>query len=97
MMYYILLLSFLFLLVFLLSREIKLILQLSRFEQQQLSVIGSYNDSLVGNPRLAQIILGFHLLKSELLEVSFAVSKQLEDTVTNHTQLCIILWVERDL
>ena len=70
------------------------ILQFSRLKQQQSSTIRSCYDSLIWDPGLAQKILGFHFLESKLLQISLTVTEQLENSISNHTQLSIVLRIE---
>ena len=80
-----------------LSSNIKLILQFSCLKQEQFSCVCSNNNTLLAHPGMTQVILWFHLLEVECLEVALTVAEVLEDTIANHTQLCIVLGIKANL
>ena len=75
----------------------KFVSQFSRFKQQQASGVSSGNDLLVRKPCVREEILRVQFLKRKLLEVSFAVAEELENSLTNDAQLSVVLRVERNL
>lgn len=83
--------------IFVLDR-VELILGLTLFKQEQMACICPYNNSLIRYPSMAQIIMCFHLLKvQEWLQSTLMVSEVLENSISNNTELCVILRVETNL
>ena len=77
--------------------QVNLVLQLSSLKKQQTAIVSADNNALLWDPGMAQVVLWLHLLEIEGLEVALTVAEVAKDSVANHTQLGVVLWVEANL
>lgn len=80
------------------TRQVEFMFQFTRLKEQHSPSVSADNNAFVWDPCFTQIVLlSLRLLYSKLLQVAFAIAKQLEDAIANNAQLCVVLWVEGNL
>ena len=75
----------------------KFILQLSTFKQLDLSTVCAQCQPVFREPRVAEVVLSFHLDEGKLLQVAFIVPEQFEQLLSRQAYLSVVFGVERHL
>jgi len=76
------------------SGQIEFSLQFAGFQKKQPSSFSSNNHAIVGDPRLAKVVLLIMSRKSELFQTLLAVSEQFQQTAADNAQLRVVQRIE---
>ena len=79
------------------STDLKLILEVTDFEELQATAVSAKYQPIDRQPGMGQVVERVDLQEGKLLESAFGVAEELEELLAHSTHLSVVLWVEGDL